>query len=118
MQFRGKSNGEPGKDWHSEIEVAEREVTIHLRRRNCPEPSQITRSCICKDFPSVAVRGVCSLRCLVNMSRSLGGLVFPSVVPARDITVLRKIAEQTGLNRVTWHGFRRGGDVRPLGVWD
>ena len=101
-------------DWHSFVRFVKkdgdtrRSAEIILRvRKNKDVPTSIRRKCQCQDTPWLC--GVCALYAQVQDARGSGSTrVFPDVVPS-DISVIQKVARDTGFEgKVTWHGFRRG----------
>ena len=62
--------------------------------------------------PPLALCGSCALAAQVRERRSAGATdldrVFPSLHPARDVVLLRRLASEAGSPVKGWHALRRG----------
>ena len=100
------SNG--GDDWHSEVILDGAKATIKLRRRkNTNYQTNLVRYCICKVWEPLCICGVCALRQAIRVMKAPHGQIFDGLRTTM-ISVIKDIAQDNGLGRATWHGFRRG----------
>ena len=113
LTLNGACSGPDG--WLSKVTFTSSGAIIHLEtRKNVRTVSQVERRCCCST--SRAVCGPCSLRGAARDliakygSREAAGqrrlLDLGSAAKAR--TVLSELAVAVGVEKATWHGFRRG----------
>ena len=117
LQIDGRRSGERH---HSHIEWVRPEdsaqppsVSVHLRsRKNSPKGEVVSRPCVCrKRLPSFRC-GYCSLRALVrnhlDQGKDRSEPLLHSLKARAALENLRRRGALAGIERCSWHAFRRG----------
>ena len=106
-------------DYHSHIIFEERSLagpasaSVHLAsRKNAPGGAIISRPCLCSKDRLSHRCGVCALIAVVHSHLRQGGSksdrIFGSLKSRRASSELRRRGLTLGINRCSWHAFRRG----------
>ena len=107
LQIDGSGSAEP----HSRISFTNDSATIWLEhRKNAPHGDSVTRKCVC----SVGrLCGVCSLRAIVDSHVKARGSPRSALLGKQwSSGALRRLHDfcaALGINKLSWHSFRRGG---------
>ena len=112
LQARGKSSAGDSRLWHSQIQLSESEVVIHLRtRKNCPDGASLLRKCSCTGVaeedlwcPVHAIKAQLeSLPADGPRSKPLWSFSWSEITRFLKDTCQRLFSMDPG-----WHAFRRG----------
>ena len=117
--FNLQIDGRDSDDYHSHIVFEKKSssgpasATVHLAsRENAPGGATISRPCLCsKGHPSSRC-GVCALIAAAHSHLRRGGSkfdrIFGSLKTRRASSELRRRGLTVGIDRCSWHAFRRG----------
>ena len=116
LQLDGRESGD---DYHSHVIFEEKSpsgpasATVHLAsRKNAPGGATISRPCLCSGNRLSSRCGVCALIAVVHSHLRRGGSrldrIFGSLRSRRASSDLRRRGFSIGINRCSWHAFRRG----------
>ena len=113
LTLDGARNGPRG--WHSRVTFTSKGAILHLEsRKNVRGESHVERRCCCQSSRAAcgpcALRGAASDLLAKSGTRQAAGqqrlLDLGSASKARAI--LGQLAEAVGIEKASWHGFRRG----------
>ena len=112
LQVKGKSSIGDSEAWHSQIQLTDSQVTIHLKsRKNCPDGSALIRKCCCTGDPEIDIW--CPVHCIkaqieeipaeAPRSRPMWSFTWSEISKFLSDSAQKLFAIAPG-----WHAFRRG----------